>query len=63
MPRYMTKGEIEQYDKWKRLADNGLMLTPDGLRFICEACEYDPMKIGIHILDVLPKMLESQEKK
>ena len=31
----------------------GRLLTPDGLRMICSANEYDPEKIGIHMLTVL----------
>lgn len=32
---------------------HGRMLTPDGLRFICEANRYDPETIGKHMLEVL----------
>ena len=32
-----------------------MVLTPDGLRFICEANNYDPKTIGKHMLDVLAR--------
>ncbi len=32
---------------------NGRLLTPDGLRFICSANDYDAEKIGQHFLEVL----------
>ena len=56
----MHKLTDKQYEEYQRLCyarDHGRLLTPDGLRFMCEACEYDPEKIGKHILEVLPKIL------
>jgi len=39
----------KQYDDYKQLCkerDEGRILIPDGLRFICEAYNYDPEAIG-----------------
>jgi hypothetical protein len=33
----------------------GRVLTPDGLRLICAALDYDPEKIGKHMLEMLAK--------
>ncbi len=33
----------------------GRILTPDGLRLICAALDYDPEKIGKHMLEMLAK--------
>ena len=44
----------KQYDDYKQLCkerDEGRILTPDGLRFICEAYNYDPEAIGKHMLE------------
>ena len=48
----------KQYDDYKQLCkerDEGRILTPDGLRFICEAYNYDPEAIGKHMLEALVK--------
>lgn len=50
-----------QYDEYLRLCrrrDEGRILTPDGLHFICEANGYDPEKIGKHFLEVLPRIYQ-----
>ena len=39
--------------KMLRYKEEGRLLTPDGLRMICSAHEYDPEKIGLHMLTVL----------
>ena len=49
----------KQYAEYKRLCEdknNGRILTPDGLRFICAANNYDPEAIGRHFLELLPKI-------
>ena len=35
--------------------ENGRILTPDGLWFICRAIDYDPEKIGRHMLKVMAR--------
>lgn len=49
----MAKKEFAEYRQYLRDRDSGRILTPDGLRLICEAYEYDPEKIGRHFLEVL----------
>ena len=44
--------EFQQY-LWDK--SNGRILTPDGLRFICNAYAYDPEKIGRHMLEVMAR--------
>lgn len=50
----ITKREYEEYQKYRQAKSSGKILTPDGLRSICEAYEYDPTKIGQHFLELLP---------
>lgn len=52
----ITDKEYEEWNKFKLDKIYGKLLTPDGLRFICEANQYDPYKIGQHFLEVLPKL-------
>jgi hypothetical protein len=50
----------KQYKDYQQLCEdrrNGRILTPDGLRLICEAYNYDPEEIGKHFLEVLPKII------
>lgn len=48
----------KEYENYRRLLDdknNGRVLTPDGLRFLCEANKYDPEKIGRVMLETYAK--------
>lgn len=56
----ITKKKQAEYEQLKRDMDNGRIFTPDGLRFICEANDYDPEKIGKHLLEVLPRILQKE---
>lgn len=49
----LTDKQYNEYQRMLRERDAGRILTPDGLRMICSAHEYDPEKIGIHMLTVL----------
>lgn len=49
----LTNNQYEAYMKMLRCKEEGRLLTPDGLRMICSAHEYDPEKIGLHMLTVL----------
>ena len=42
----ITKKELEEYRQMCYDKNNGRILTPDGLRFICEAYKNDPEAIG-----------------
>lgn len=49
----LTNKQYEAYMKMLRDKEEGRLLTPDGLRMICSANEYDPERIGLHMLTVL----------
>ena len=49
----------KQYDDYKKLCydrEHGRIITPDGLRFVCEANNYEPEAIGKHFLEVLGRI-------
>ena len=52
----ITKKELEDYRKMCYDRQHRRILTPDGLRFICEANRYDPEAIGKHMLEVLARI-------
>ena len=49
--KQIKNSEYEELQKYLRDKNNGHILTPDGLRFICQANNYDPEKIGSYLLD------------
>lgn len=60
--KQISNKEYEEFQKYKRGKINGHILTPDGLRFIIEANEYDAQKIGQHFLEMVPKIREWTKK-
>ena len=59
--RMITKKQLEDYEQMCRDRNNGRLLTPDGLRFICEANSYDPEAIGRHFLETLARINSEQK--
>ena len=60
--KQITNKEYAEWQEYKAEKAKGLILMPDTIRFICEANQYDPEKIGKHILEVLPKVLEELDR-
>lgn len=52
----ITKKQLQDYEQLCHDRTYGRLLTPDGLRFICEAYHYDAEKIGQHFLGTLVKI-------
>ena len=52
----ISKKELEDYRQLCKARDNGRILTPDGLRVICEGLNRDPEAIGKHLLEVLTRI-------
>lgn len=63
MKKTLTQKQIADYEQLCRDRDNGRLLTPDGLRFICAAHNYDPEAIGQHFLERLADMKFAQMMK
>lgn len=59
--KQIKNSEYEEYQKYLRDKNNGRILTPDGLRLICQANDYDAEKIGQHFLEVLPKIIQAEK--
>ena len=53
--KQISNKEYERYHKYQIDRLYGRILTPDGLRLICAALDYDPEKIGKHMLEMLAK--------
>ena len=54
----ISKKQLEDYEKLCRDRDNGRLLTPEAIRFICAAYNYDAEAIGRHFLELLPALAE-----
>ena len=54
--RQLTQTQLIDYEQLCHDRTYGRILTPDGLRFICESCNYDAEAIGKHFLEVLSKI-------
>lgn len=61
--KQLTNKEYEEYQAFLKSKSQGRILTPDGIRFICAANDYDPEKIGQHFLELLPKLSEVDNRR
>lgn len=55
----LTKKQIADYKKLCEDRNSGRILTMEGLRFICESCNFDSEKIGKHFLEVLSQNINN----
>ena len=56
--KQLTNKDYEEYRAFLKNRSQGRILTPDGLRFICELYNYNPTKIGQHFLEMLPLLAD-----
>ena len=59
--KQITNKEYEEFQKYKEDKLYGRVLTPDGLRLICAAENYDPEAIGKRMLEALDKIVRDYE--
>ena len=52
----ITNREYAEWQKYKQEKSHGHILSPDTLRMIIEANDYDAEKIGKHFLELYPKI-------
>lgn len=57
MKKTLTQEQIADYEQLCCDRNNGRILTPNGLKLVCEACDYNAEKIGEHFLELLPGLL------
>jgi len=60
--KQISNKKYEEFEQYQYEKQNGLILNPNGIRTICAACDYDAEKIGQHFLNILPTLLNKQEK-
>ena len=53
---YISKEQYQDYLRFCKDRNHGRILTPEGLRLICEACRYDAKAIGEHFLERLAQI-------
>lgn len=51
--KQITDKEYQEYLKYKYDKDHGRLITSDLIRIICESNDYDPVKVGTDILNIL----------
>lgn len=56
----ITKKELEDYKQLCKDRNEGKILTPDGLRFICRACNYNPEEIGKTMLENMARIYNDE---
>ena len=59
--KQISDKEYQDFQKYMQDKRNGQILTTDGLRFICEANNFDAEAIGQHFLELLPKVCPWKE--
>ena len=52
----ITKKQLENYQRLCSDINNGRILTPDGLRLICESYKNDPEAVGNYMLGILARI-------
>ena len=58
----ISNKEYEDYQQYLSDKRHGHILSPDTLRFIIEANDYDAQKIGQYFLGLYPKIREWTER-
>lgn len=53
---YINRKQFDEYEKYRREKIHGRILDSEGLRFVCEANDYNAEKIGQHFLDILGEL-------
>ncbi|MBQ1292382.1 MAG: cytochrome C [Lachnospiraceae bacterium] len=53
--KQISNKKYEMYQQYEKDKLYGRILSPNGLRVICAGLDNDPMKIGIHMLEMVEK--------
>lgn len=57
----ISKRELNEYRQMLHDKNSGRILTPEGLRFICEAYKNNPEAIGRHMLEILARFQSEKQ--
>ncbi|MDD7772469.1 MAG: cytochrome C [Firmicutes bacterium] len=58
----ISKKELKDYQQLCKDRNNGHILTPDGLRLVCEGLNKDPETVGKHFLEVLARFQAAKKR-
>lgn len=58
----ISKKELKDYQQLCKDRNNGRILTPDGLRLVCEGLNKDPETVGKHFLEVLARFQVAEKR-
>ena len=53
--KQISNKEYDAFKQYQRDVIHGRVLTPDGLRVVCDGLDNNPEKIGKHMLEILNK--------
>ena len=53
--KQISNKEYDAFRQYQRDVIHGRVLTPDGLRVVCDGLDNNPEKIGKHMLEILNK--------
>lgn len=53
--KQISNKQYAEYEQYQSDKIHGRILTPDGLKLICEANNLDPTEIGLHFLRMYAK--------
>lgn len=53
--KQISNKEYDAFMQYQRDVIHGRVLTPDGLRVVCDGLDNNPEKIGKHMLEILNK--------
>ncbi len=56
----ISKKELEDYRQLCKDRNEGKILTLDGLRFICQTCNYNPEEIGKQMLENMARVYNNK---
>lgn len=56
----ISKKELEDYKQLCKDRNEGKILTPNGLKLICRACNYNPEEIGRQMLENMAKICNNK---
>ena len=60
--KQIKNAEYEEFQKYLHDKNNSRILTPDGLRFLRQANDYDPEKIARYMLEVMARQQSEQTR-